>query len=125
MVLPDEDTDFLNAQYNSRWEELSEGNTRGLLIRDYPLPEGYTPKNSNLMLLVPDNYPGAMIDMFYFDPPVQREDGAEIEALSYECHFGQHWQRWSRHYDWRPGIDNMSTHITYVSNQLRSEIKDG
>ena len=125
MVLPDEDTDFLNSEYNSQWEELSEINIQGVLIRDYPLPEGYTPKNSNLMLLVPDNYPGAMIDMFYFDPPVQREDGAEIGALVDECHFGQHWQRWSRHYDWRPGIDNMSTHITYVSNQLRSEIKDG
>ncbi len=125
MILPDEDTDFLNAQYNSRWEELSEGNTHGLLIRDYPLPEGYTPKNSSLMLLIPDSYPGAMIDMFYFDPPVQREDGAEIERLLDEIHFGRQWQRWSRHYDWRPGIDNMSTHITYVSNQLRSEINNG
>lgn len=122
MHLPDEDTEFLNAHYHSRWKELSEGNTRGLLIEDYPLPDGYTPKSTHLMLLVPDSYPGGMIDMFYFDPPVCRTDGTEIGNLLDEFHFGQQWQRWSRHYDWRPGVDNISTHVTFVSNQLKSEI---
>ena len=125
MILPEEDKDFLNSDYSDQWEELSEAGKRGLLIKDYPLPEGYTPRKTNLMLLIPDSYPAGMIDMFYFDPPVKRQDGVGIAALADEPHFYRQWQRWSRHYVWRAGIDNISTHITYVFNQLRSEIKNG
>ena len=125
MILPEEDKDFLNSDYSDRWEELPEAGKRGLLIKDYPLPEGYTPRKTNLMLLIPDSYPTGMIDMFYFDPPVKRQDGVGIAALADEPHFYRQWQRWSRHYEWRAGIDNISTHITYVFNQLRSEIKNG
>lgn len=124
MILPEEDTDFLNSDYNDQWEELSEAGKRGLLIKDYPLPEGYTPGKTNLMLLIPDSYPAGMIDMFYFNPPVERQDGVGIGALANETHFGQQWQRWSRHYEWRPGIDNVATHITHVSNELKSELKN-
>ena len=124
MVLPEDDTDFLNIDFGDQWEELSEAGIRGLLIKDYRLPEGYTPRKTNLMLLIPDSYPVGMIDMFYFDPPIERQDGIGIAALADETHFNQQWQRWSRHYPWRPGIDNISTHITYVLNELRTELNN-
>ncbi len=124
MFLPDEDTEFLNIQYNDQWEELADVGKSGLLIKEYSLPDGYTPRKTNLMLIIPGNYPGAMIDMFYFNPPVERKDGKGIAALVDEVHFDQQWQRWSRHYEWRPGIDNISNHLTYVHNELKSEIKD-
>jgi len=122
MFLPEDDTNFLNSDFSGQWEELSEAGIKGLLIKDYPLPEGYTPRIANLMLLIPDSYPMGMIDMFYFDPPIERQDGIGIAALADETHFNQQWQRWSRHYEWRPGIDNISTHITYVLNELRAEL---
>ena len=125
MILPEEDTDFLNSDYSDQWEELPEAGKRGLLIKDYPLPEGYTPRKTNLMLLIPDSYPVGMIDMFYFDPPIERQDGIGIAALADEAHFNRQWQRWSRHYQWRSGIDNISTHITYVLNELRAELNNG
>ena len=125
MILPEEDMDFLSTDYSDKWEELTEVGKTGLLIKDYPLPEGYTPRKTNLMLIIPDSYPVGMIDMFYFNPPVARQDGIGIAALADEPHFNQQWQRWSRHYDWRPGINNVSTHITYVRNELISELKNG
>ena len=125
MILPEEDMDFLSSDYSDKWEELTEIGKTGLLIKDYPLPEGYTPRKTNLMLIIPDSYPVGMIDMFYFNPPVARQDGIGIAALADEPHFNQQWQRWSRHYDWRPGINNVSTHITYVRNELISELKNG
>lgn len=125
MSLPEDDMDFLNSDYRDQWEELSQPGKTGLLIREYSLPEGYIPRKTSLMLLIPDSYPGGAIDMFYFDPSIKRQDGIGISALSDELCFDRQWQRWSRHYHWRPGIDNISTHITYISNELISELNNG
>ena len=122
MTLPEEDLEFLEATYPGRWKLVNEGEKAGLIIKNYPLPGGYTPEKSDLLLLIPNNYPAGMIDMFYFDPEVVREDGSSIATLAQESHFERTWQRWSRHYEWRPGVDSIATHVTYVKNQLESEL---
>ena len=119
--LPSEDREYLKANFPN-WEQVSEDSKKGIVIRNYHLPKGYNLKKSDLMLLIPDNYPTTKIDMFYFSPDINRIDRTNIEALSPETHFQRNWQRWSRHYDWRVGIDNISTHITYIHNQLKFEI---
>ncbi len=120
--LPDEDMEFLRGNYNDAWKQVGEAGKRGLVISNYPLPCGYAPDKAELMLLIPSDYPAAGIDMFYFFPDVMRADGAPIGALSAEVHFGKHWQRWSRHYNWRPSEDSIATHIAYVGNQLKFEL---
>ena len=120
-LLPEEDLEYLKANFPDYKCEM-ENSKKGIIIPNYPLPKGYSPVKSNLMLMIPDNYPTAKIDMFYFLPNIARQDGAEISALNDENHFNQKWQRWSRHYDWRPGIDNIATHISYIHNQLKSEV---
>ena len=122
MNLPEEDLEFLRAEYPQRWKLVNEGNKVGLIIENYRLPRGYTPEKSDLLLLVPIDYPAGRIDMFYFDPEVLREDGSSIAASGPESHFERTWQRWSRHYEWRPGVDSVATHVTYVENQLISEL---
>ncbi len=122
--LSSEDMEFLdNGDY--KWKPFSENSKNGLVIRNYNLPEDYIPNKSDLMVLIPPGYPVSPIDMFYFSPGVRRKDGRSIEALAEENHFEKTWQRWSRHYQdqWRPGIDNVATHIIYVGNQLRFEIE--
>ena len=121
-LLP-EDTEYLNGNYPSRWEKISEGNGRfGLLIEDFPIPSGYTIEKSTLMLLIPSGYPGSPLDMFYFAPSLNTTNGRTIGALVSETHFGRTWQRWSRHYQWRPGIDTLVTHIEYVKNEMKGAI---
>ena len=125
MELPPEDIDYLNSQYHDKWYKQQESGKFGVVIEEYCLPDGYEPYHARLMLLIPSGYPASGIDMFYFDPGVCRQDGVSINALGPEEHFGRHWQRWSRHYQWRPGIDNLSTHITFIGNQLNSELPKG
>ncbi len=122
MNLPEEDLEYLNASWPGQWELVSEGDKAGVIIKNYRLPGGYTPEKSDLLLLIPGDYPAAMIDMFYFNPEVLREDGSSIAALAEEGHFQRTWQRWSRHYKWRPGMDNIATHTIFVNNQLESEL---
>ena len=121
--LPTEDIEYLDATFSSKWTKVSDGNGKhGLLIRDFPVPDGYTANSSTFMLLIPVGYPGSMLDMFYFCPPLVPRDGGSINGLASETHFGQQWQRWSRHYKWRPGHDSIVSHIEYVTNELRSEV---
>jgi len=123
-LLPEDDMEFLSSNYRD-WTRQVEESKRGLVISNYRLPRGYVPDKAELMLLIPIEYPTAGIDMFYFSPDVVRADGQSIGALNPEVHFGKQWHRWSRHYDWRPGEDNIATHITYVGNQLKSELGQG
>lgn len=121
-ILTGEDDQFLNAN-DFDWELLFENNTqRGLLIKQFCIPTGYQPATVDLMILIPDNYPVAGIDMFYFSPAILRDDGKTIGSLEIESHFDRQWQRWSRHYDWHAGCCNVATHVKFVSNQLESEL---
>ena len=122
--LPEEDMEYLDAHYPSQWKKTSEGNGKyGLIIEDFSLPNGYTVKKSTLMILIPSGYPGSGLDMFYFDPPLNRSDGQVIGCSdSIETHFARQWQRWSRHYQWNPGSDFLVKHIEYVRNELEKEV---
>lgn len=119
-LLP-EDVEYLNAHHPD-WAKLVEGEGKfGLLVRRFPVPQGFVQRETMLMVLVPSGYPGTPLDMFYFDPHLQKANGDAIPALADEVHFGTTWQRWSRHYEWTPGQDNLARHIEYVGNELRHE----
>ena len=121
--LPSEDTEYLNAHYPSQWRKVAEGGAKyGICIEDFAVPDGYTARQATLMILIPSGYPGAMVDMFYFCPPLGRLDGVAIDALASETHFDQTWQRWSRHYEWHPGEDSIVRHIEFVTEQLVQEL---
>lgn len=123
MNLLPEDEEYLNSNYPERWELVSNSPEKfGLVIRDFPVPDGYTVSAATLMLLIPCGYPGSMVDMFYFlMPGLEKTSHAPIGALAREDHFDQQWQRWSRHYQWEPGRDSVVTHIEYVKNEIRDE----
>ncbi len=119
-LLP-EDAEYLDANHPGKWRKVSEGNGKfGLLIEEFAVPKGYRPENSCLMILVPAGYPASPLDMFYFDPPLGNADGAALAAIAFEEHFRRRWQRWSRHYQWNPGEDNLASHVEYVLNELRT-----
>lgn len=121
--LPLEDLEYLDGNYPSKWKKVTEGGGKfGLIIESFPIPDGYTAEESVLMVLIPSGYPGSQLDMFYFDPPLSKLNGSSIRTLASETHFGRVWQRWSRHYPWQPGEDNIVSHIEYVKNELRSEV---
>ena len=120
---PPEDSEYLAANYGHRWSIISEGpGKHGLLVEDFPVPEGFDRETSTLMILLPSGYPGAALDMFYFDPALARSDGGHIDNLALESHFGRSWSRWSRHYGWEAGVDSLVSHVEYVKRQLRFEV---
>src|SRR5438067_2303647 len=94
--LPEDDSAFLERT-QLRWEAVIEAGVRRLIIRDYPVPEGYNVPRVNLNFRIEAGYPDAQIDMVYFEPHLSRRDGKPIGALAADQFDGRAWQRWSRH----------------------------
>lgn len=123
VTLPEADTDYLDGLGLS-WETVK---PRGMwvIIYGYPLPDGYTSKEADLALMIPPNYPATEIDMVYFHPSLQKKSGRTIKATMQQSIDGRLFQRWSRHRqkgEWRPGTDDISTHLALVENWLVKDI---
>ena len=118
--LPKEDVEFLDASF-SEWEAVKEDNM-WLIINSFCIPGGYNVKEAALAIEIPSTYPDTKLDMAYFHPPLVREDGVAINATEATATIsGKAYQRWSRHYDWRLGIDSLRSHILFVEEWLTRE----
>ncbi len=125
--LPSFDTDYLGT-IGLDWETLKEGDGRWLLIHGWPVPAGYTVENTTVALQIPPGYPEAQVDMAYFFPALARKDNQTIGATQItQAIDGKSFQRWSRHRTpqapWRPGEDEVATHMVLVSDWLERELK--
>jgi hypothetical protein len=122
--LPSADQEYLDG-LGLPWETLKDGQALWLLIHDWTVPTGYTAERVTLALLIPPNYSDEQIDMFYFKPALARTDGKTINSWTTQSMLGGSWQCWSRHRTqanpWRPGIDDVATHLTLVDECLRRE----
>jgi len=122
--LPTDDLAHLDKSYPS-WHAVKQG-AMWLLVDKVPLPEGFTVRDVTVALRIEPGYPDAQIDMAYFFPAIIRKDGKAIPATeSFEVIDGRSFQRWSRHRTaenpWRPGIDDVSTHLTQVHFWMEKE----
>jgi hypothetical protein len=128
--LPAEDMEYLDSR-GFQWEAIAENNARQrvqqwLIIRDWQLPAGYDHSTVNIALLIPPSYSDSQIDMVYVFPSLSRLDGRPIGALAKQKIEGVDWQRWSRHRTsrnpWRPGVDDISTHLSLVDDWFNREL---
>lgn len=95
-----------------------------VVIRNFPLPAGYNPQTTDLLLRLPPNFPMACPDMFWTFPHVRLANGAYPKAADvFDVQFqGRQWQRWSRHPEascWRPGTDNLRTFLGTIRRELQ------
>jgi len=122
--LPTEDVEFLESN-SFQWEAIANGGN-WLVIHNYPVPAGYNVTSIQVGLLIPPNYPAAQIDMAYFFPHLQKQNGKEISAATPRSIDNKNFQQWSRHRmagEWRPGEDNVMTHLLLVNNWLEKDLK--
>jgi len=120
--LPEIDAEFLNANY-PRWETIIDAGTPWLILNDFPVPEGYDHRQVCAAIQISSGYPNASLDMVYFLPSLSRIDTRQIKNLAPQTIEGQSWQGWSRHYLWRMGVDDLSTHIERIKSWLDDELK--
>ena len=115
------DKEFLNANY-PQWETIMDGATPWLILNNFPVPEGYDYRQVQVAIQISSGYPNAPLDMVYLLPGISRINGRQINNLSLQVIDGKSWQRWSRHYSWRIGVDDLSTHIERAKSWLSDEL---
>jgi hypothetical protein len=119
--LPERDRQYLSDR-GLIWEEVVDGATKGIILKDFNLPAGrFNVPVANILIVLPGTYPDSPPDMFYSIPQLTlAATGALPKATDHTHPFqGQTWQRWSRHNnEWRPGIDGISTMLKRVEHAL-------
>jgi hypothetical protein len=125
--LPPGDVEYLDAQYPG-WEAIKNGTVNWLLLGQFTVPSGYTVATTQVALRVEPGYPDTQLDMAYFHPALRRHDGKAIAATeSTESIDSKTFQRWSRHRTaenpWRPGVDDVSTHLAQVQHWMVREFQ--
>jgi hypothetical protein len=109
------------------WEAIVEQTVKWLILRQFAIPAGYNVARADAALRIPPSYPDAQIDMVYFFPSLALANGRAIKALTPLQLEGKQYQQWSRHRTpanpWRPGLDNISTHMLQVVTWLERELK--
>lgn len=123
--LSESDTAFLDS-LGLPWEAVTEGGVNRVIINDFPIPKGYNIEKVSLHLRIEAGYPDVQIDMVYFYPDLTRNDNIAIRTIAAESFDGKVWQRWSRHRTgeapWRPGLDDISTHMALIREWLNLEL---
>lgn len=124
---PSFDSQYLGTT-GLEWETIAEpAGSRWLLIHNWPVRAGYNVERVLVALQIPPGYPDAQIDMVYFHPDLSRKDGQPIGALAGHNLDGKTFQRWSRHRTgeapWRPGEDDVSSHLVLVNDWLAREFE--
>lgn len=108
------------------FETILEGEARWLLIHAFPIPGGYNHGAATAALRIPPSYPEDQIDMVYFHPALALASGREVKALTVTTIDGKTYQQWSRHRTganpWRPGLDDVTTHLLQVETWLAREV---
>lgn len=116
--LPEDDVEGLSA-FGLEWEAVADAGHRWLLLHGFLFPEGYNVSSGSVAIQIPAGYPTAQLDMAYFHPHLSRVDGGQLRQTEARQPLdGREWQRWSRHYTWRVGVDNLLTHIHRIPHWL-------
>lgn len=127
--LPEEDREHLEV-LGLPWETIVDGGTMWLVIDQYPIPPGYNHTQVSAAFRIQTGYPTTQIDMVYVHPALRRTDGRPIGCTEgTQTLDGKVFQQWSRHRThqnpWRPGEDNLATHLALVDNWFLREFRRG
>ena len=119
--MPEVDQDFLDANHPG-WETIQDSGTPWLILNNFSVPQGYDHSLVRAAIQIPSGYPNSALDMVYLFPHLARANGRPIAALAPQPITAQTWQRWSRHYTWRPGVDELATHVERIKAWLAAEL---
>ncbi len=116
-LLPQLDLDFLDEK-GWRYEIAPHRGEVRIYIREFLLPDAYSPRVTDLLIRLPLGYPQTNPDMFWTKPDVRLVSGAFPNRADYHDPTADNWQRWSRHGNWRPGIDDLRSKLASVMREL-------
>lgn len=123
--MPPIDVEYLDGT-GLEWETIVQDRARWLLIHGRGVRPGFEPERVTVALQILPGYPDSQLDMVWFHPPLAPKGKQVVRALSTQTIDGKAFQRWSRHRTatnaWRPGLDDVCTHLILVDHWLAKEV---
>jgi Prokaryotic E2 family E len=118
MELPRRDVSFLQSK-GFAYELNQFGQELYLVLKGWKF-QAYTPEQADVLIVISAAYPLGQLDMFWTHPFVRLKNGALPQACEYHqiLNDGKEWQRWSRHINWRAGVDNLQTFIKAMTAEI-------
>jgi hypothetical protein len=121
MLLPERDINYL-AERRLASEVTTDQGMTCLVVKDWPLPAGLSPRQTDMLLRLAPGYPDIPPDMWWFSPQVTCSSGNPIQGTQVtEGYLGRTWQRWSRHLPpgaWRSGVDGLESFFAVIRANL-------
>jgi hypothetical protein len=125
--LPSSDEDYLEG-VGLPWETVKEGTQQWLLVHNWKVIAGYSSDTVTIALAIDVNYADTQIDSFNVYPILKRNDGGPIKNIGEPNIDSKKFQFWSRHRSpmnpWRPGVDDIASHLSLVQEWLRRSLSD-
>ena len=114
-----QEIEFLRKE-GFRIKITEDGKLIKLIINSFPLPDGYSIKTSDILLIFTYSYPVGKPDMFWLEQDVLLANGQVPNAAEViEKHLGRSWRRVSWHSGkWNPGRDDLNTFISFIETGL-------
>lgn len=117
-LIPENDIDFLQGK-EYEYELIPFNAGVYLIIMNYDFPEAYTPRVADLLIRLPTGYPNSRVDMFFTKPDVKLINGTWPQAsANHVPQNATNWQQWSRHINWRIGVDSLRTFFAAIKKEL-------
>ena len=126
IVLPVSDVMYLDAAHPG-WVAIRAGAASWVVLPEFAVPDGYDHSVVTAALRLEPGYPDTQIDMVFFNPLLARADGNKVGATGGRKTIdGATFQQWSRHRTqknpWRPGVDDIESHMLLVRHWLEREL---
>lgn len=123
MELPSKDLAFLQEKGFS-YELKQVGQELYLVLKNWQFPPAYTPEQADVLIIISAGYPLNGLDMFWTNPSIRLKNGSWPQAADPHMALsdGKQWQRWSRHINWRSGVDNLQTFIKAITAEINKGI---
>lgn len=118
----DQDLALARERYG-QVDRIADGGRDLIVLREQPLPAHWNRAKTDILVMAPQGYPAAAMDMFWVTPGLTLASGAvPANGDVTETYAGQAWQRFSWHYDatcrWSPLSDSLLTHLRFVRVRL-------
>jgi|GEM_PF-761892 len=97
------------------------GSQRLLVVPKVPLPDHWSKPSTDLLVVIPDGYPMAALDMFYVGPEINLNNGKTPGGSDIrEVYLDRTWQRFSWHYQkpWNPSRCSLASHLHFCMARL-------
>lgn len=117
-IMPESDVTYLVSKYTD-FDVITNGNDLHVIFPNHSFPDVYQTRQADLLIILPVGYPNAKLDMFWTYPDVKLTNGTWPTSSEVHQDFNaKSWQRWSRHINWRSGIDSLRTFVTAVQREI-------